>query len=435
MESLADKKGALNLMNATILTERTHLFSPSIKVAVVVNIEGEISLAMLKAAIEQAVSANEILCCTIGLDPDGNAYYRPSGKPLYTLSVSTEMWETLVAQQESLVCNLEEGPLLDCFVTQMEPEIQLVLVAHHFVGDGLSLAFFVQDVLQALAGNPLVYKPLSLLSPSSIGDAGNLNSLMRFILKRQNRSWRKTGKVFLFSDYHRMVQSYWTNRKIQVTHQQLPGETLTQLLQFAKKEKLTLNSIIATALFKVKAERAKLGLAVSVRPEGYQGMGNYASGISVQYQYNEQKDFAENALAVQRFIQKKTKNDSSKYFLLHFLQGIDPTLIDAAYFAAYDGYDHPIAKRMQRMFGYQGKPSQIGLSNLMILPIENHCQAFRISHFCFVPPLVPNNDSIMGVATLGSSMELSLIGAQEEQLDKNQKVLDQIVQELKNLVR
>ena len=421
-------------MHTNILTERTHLFSPSIKVAVVVNIEGTVSFTMLEESIKKAVAANEILCCTIGLDPDGNAYYRPSEKPRYTLSLSKGPWETLVAQQESLPCNLEEGPLLDCFVLQQVPEVQLLLVAHHLVGDGLSLALFVQDILQALAGNPLVFKPLSILSPSSVGDASNLGGLMRFLLERQNRSWRKTGKVFLFSDYQRMVQSYWANREIQITHQRIQDETLTALLHFAKKWNLTLNSVIAAALFKVKAERAKLGLAVSVRPEGYQGMGNYASGISVQYRYNAQKDFTENAQAIQKLIQKKTKNDSSKYFLLRFLQGIDSTLIDAAYFAAYDGYDHPIAKRMQRMFGYQGKPSQIGLSNLMLLPIQEHYQAYRISHFCFVPPLVPNNDSIMGVATLGSSMELSLIGTQKEQLDENQKILDQIVQELKDLV-
>lgn len=418
-------------MQTTLLTERTHLFSPSIKVAVVVDIEAAVSLEQLEAAIREAVAANEILCSTIGLDQEGNACYRRVGKPLYTLCLSQEKWEDLVGRQQSIACNLEEGPLLDCFVTRQEPDMQLLLVAHHLAGDGLSMALLVQDIMQALAGKSVAFKPLSVSAPSSIGDAGRLPPLMRFLLDRQNRSWRKTGKVFLFPDYQRMVHSYWKDRHIQITHQSVQAETLAGLLRFAKEENLTLNSIITSALFKVKEKREKLGLAVSVRPKECKAMGNFASGISLQYRYNDKKDFAWNAQTIQKLIQKKTSSDDAKFFLLRFLQGIDPTLIDATYFAAYDGYRNSIAKRMQRMFGYEGKPSQIGLSNLMQLPIEEQYGAYRLLRFCFVPPLVPNNASILGVATLGSCMELSLIG---ESSGDNQTVLQRIVQELNALV-
>lgn len=236
------------------------------------NIEGAVSLALLESAIKQTAAANEIPCSTIGLDPDGNTYYRPSKKPLYTLHLSEEPWETSAARQQSIPSNLEEGSLLDCFVVKMEPDVQLLLVAHHLAGDGLSMAL--------------------------------------------------------------LVPSYWTNRGIRIAHQCVEGE------------------------------KAKPGIAVSVRPEGCKEMGYYAPGISVRYQYNKHKDFSENAQA----IQKKTHSDDVKYFLLRLLQGIDSTLIGAAYFAAYDGYDNLIAKRMQSMFGYHGKPAQIGLSNLMQLP-------------------------------------------------------------------
>ncbi|NBK25346.1 MAG: hypothetical protein EOM68_25405, partial [Spirochaetia bacterium] len=123
-------------MRTTLLTERTHLFCPCIKVAVVVDIEGSVDLARLDAAIRQAVAANEIVCSTIGLDPDGKAYYRPTGDSLYTLTVSEEPWEVLVASAHRRPSNLEEGPLLECFVKQSNLALQLVLVAHHLAGDG-----------------------------------------------------------------------------------------------------------------------------------------------------------------------------------------------------------------------------------------------------------------------------------------------------------
>ncbi len=418
-------------MQQTLLTERTHLFCPCIKVAVVVDIEGPVDLVRLHAAIEQAVAANEIVCSTIGLDPTGKACYRPTGKPLYTLSVSEEPWETLVASVHRRPSNLEEGPLLECFAKQLDSVLQLVLVAHHLAGDGLSMMFLVQDIMLSLAGKPVVFKPLTLLSPSSIGGSRSLNPVMRFLLERQNRSWRKTGKVFACSDYRRMVQAYWENRQMHIAHRRMEGESFAKLLQFAKKGNITLNSVLCTAMFKVQGGKMKLGLAVSVRPEGDQVMGNFASGISVHYQYNTSKDFALNTRAVQKRIRKKTDSDASRLFLLRFLQAIDQTLIDAAYFAAYDGYNHPIARRMQAMFGFKGIPVQVGISNLLRLPIQERYGAYRLKSVCFVPPLVPNNACIMGVATLGSAMELSLVGSTED----SKAVLDRMVQELEDLVK
>jgi hypothetical protein len=417
-------------MQQSLLTERTHLFCPCIKVAVLVDIEGPVDLGMLDAAIGQAVAANEIVCSTIGLNLDGKACYRPTGKPLYSLSLSAEPWEVLVASAHRRPSNLEEGPLLECFAQQLDAALQLVLVAHHLAGDGLSMAFLMQDIMRSLAGEPVVFKPLKLLCPSTIGDSRSLNPVMRFVLERQNSSWRKTGKAFTYSDYNRMVQAYWENRRIFIAHRRMEGESFAKLLQFAKKGNITLNSVLCTAMFKVKGGKVKLGLAVSVRPEGEQAMGNFASGISVQYRYNSSKDLALNAQAVQKRIRTKTQSNDARLFLLRFLQAIDPTLIDAAYFAAYDGYDHPIARRMQAMFGYEGSPAQIGISNLLRLPIQELYGDYRLARFSFIPPLVPNNASIMGVATLGSAMELSLIGSSED----TQTVLDRMVQELENLV-
>ncbi len=414
-------------MQQSLLTERTHLFCPCIKVAVVVDIEGPVDLAMLDAAIGQAVAANEIVCSTIGLDPTGKACYRPTGKPLYTLTVSEEPWEALVASIHRKPSNLEEGPLLECFVKQLDSALQLVLVAHHLAGDGLSLSYFVQDVLRSLNNEELPFKALSQLSPKAIGDG--LNPVMHFLLERQNRSWRKTGKVFAFSDYQRMVHAYWENRQIHIAHCRMKDESFAKLLQFAKTRDITINSVLCTAMFKAKGEKMKLGLAVSVRPEGNHGMGNFASGISVHYQYNTSKDFVLNAQAVQKRIRKKTQSNDARLFLLRFLQAINQTLIDAAYFAAYDGYDHPIARRMQAMFGYQGSPAQVGISNLLRLPIQEIYGDYRLARFCFIPPLVPNNACILGVASLGSAMELSLVG----QGQGTQALLDRIEQELEKL--
>lgn len=67
---------------------------------------------------------------------------------------------------------------------------------------------------------------------------------------------------------------------------------------------------------------------------------------------------------------------------------------------------------------------------MLRLPIQEVYGDHRLARFCFIPPLVPDNASIMGVATLGSAMELTLIGSSEDP----QAALDRMVQELENLV-
>ncbi len=413
----------------TLLTERTHLFSPCIKVSVVIDIEGPLDHPKLEEAIIQAVKANEILSCVIDLDSDGNAGYRPTGKPLYALTLSQEPWDVLVSAAHRRPSNLEKGPLLECFAKQQEHGFLLTLIAHHLAGDGLSLTYLVQDILRSLNGECPACKPLRLLDPAMVGDANMLHPVMHFLLERQNRSWRKAAKVFTYADYQRLVESYWTDRQLHVASLQVQEQTLAKLQAYAKSRELTINTLLTTALLKVKTERTKVGLALSVRPAGYEAMGNFASGISIHYRYAALKSFEENARLVQKLIQGKSSNDDSKYFLLRFLQAIDPTLIDAAYFSAYDGYDHPLAKRMQSMFGYQGRPAQIGISNLGRLSIQEQYGQYRLMHFRFIPPLVPNNACIMGAATLGSCMELSLVGSEQTDLP----LLEQIVQVLEDI--
>ena len=48
-----------------------------------------------------------------------------------------------------------------------------------------------------------------------------------------------------------------------------------------------------------------MGQAVSIREGGYEGMGNYATGSSTDYEYDEKKNFWENAHVVQYLIQNK----------------------------------------------------------------------------------------------------------------------------------
>jgi hypothetical protein len=174
-------------------------------------------------------------------------------------------------------------------------------------------------------------------------------------------------------------------------------------------------------------------MAASIREPGFTGMGNYATGISVKYQYNEKLSFINNAKNIQKKIYTKLEDPSKKYFLLQFMSHIEPTLIDAVYFNACGDYENKIARTFSKMFGYMGNPKGISITNLTKLPMETKYGVYEIKDFVFVPPLVLNAKRIIGVATMGRKMVLSLHIRDDKKAEEHREFFHKAVEYLKNL--
>lgn len=85
-----------------------------------------------------------------------------------------------------------------------------------------------------------------------------------------------------------------------------------------------------------------------------------------------------------------------------------PSLVDAAYFSGYAGYENKAAGMVRDMFGYHGNPKGISVTNLGKLPIPSVYGAYQLKEFIFAPPLVPNAKRLFGAATLGEEGVLNL---------------------------
>lgn len=66
----------------------------------------------------------------------------------------------------------------------------------------------------------------------------------------------------------------------------------------------------------------------------YEAMSNLTSGISINYKYDVEKTFAENAVQVHKRITRKLKR--YKVFVLQFLARLPMTLIDAVLLNTYN---------------------------------------------------------------------------------------------------
>ncbi len=395
-------------MRYSITKERTHLFSPSINVGVIIDIKGVIDNGELEKAIGTAVGNNGILRTKIVITDTGEAYYEPVGTAVFSVSVETMAWQDIITREEKIRFRLEEGELVRFFIIPEKDTTGVLIYGHHLAGDGISFAYLAQDIMRALAGEPLDYKPLNLFSMEDLPKGSELSGPLRLLSRFENRSWRKSGKIFSFADFDRLFQNYWKTHGTTIYTEHLEVQEYQALVAFSKKTGITINSIILTALIKAAKEPCDIGTAVTIRKQGYEGMGNFATGISIQYTYRSSKSFQENAKTVQRLMRKKLDDPRKKYFLLQFMGNLSPTLIDAAFFSAYDGYMNGAAKQFQKLFGYDGNPKGISVTNLTRLPIAQEYGTYRLEGFTFIPPRVTNAKRVLGIATLGERMVFTL---------------------------
>ncbi len=114
--------------------------------------------------MKQAFEANEATMSKMVLE-NGLAYYEKMSVSNCKIEIKNENknWIELVNQNENIPFAIDESELIRAFIMPSEDKTQIVIMAHHLVGDGKSIIYFVKDIMNALSGIPLTYKPLALL--------------------------------------------------------------------------------------------------------------------------------------------------------------------------------------------------------------------------------------------------------------------------------
>ncbi len=414
-------------------TERTHLFAPNANIIMKVDIGGRPDIELLKLAIASAVAANESLNCKIVLLENGDAGYEKLEIPVYSVEVSDKSWKEIVREQERKMYDLALGELIRFFILTGENKLELLIIAHHLAGDGLSIAYLIEDIMKSLTGNKLEFKPLQVTSKEHFPKNSQMNPITKMLLNRLNKKWRRNGKVFSYLEYENMFEEYWKHRQTYFCCEKLTPNELGVLREKARQSKVSLNSLITTAFIRAFGKKAYTGFAVSAREKGNHAMTNFVSGSSFQYNYNENKSFLENAQAVHKCIYKILGNSRRKYFVLRFLVMMDSTLMDASSMTIYGNYKNKTAKYFTHLLGCDGNPRDISLTNLTKLDIEMKYGQYEISNFIFVAPVVPYSRGVIGIATLGDEMCISKHVMEDENVENEKKLFAKAIQILKSI--
>jgi hypothetical protein len=88
----------------------------------------------------------------------------------------TFTWEAEMARELSVRIDAETGPLVRAVLMHTEDSCMVILSAHHSICDGMSLAFAIRDVLQALSGSKLQKLSLHSSQEDTLGMSSELRA-------------------------------------------------------------------------------------------------------------------------------------------------------------------------------------------------------------------------------------------------------------------
>jgi Condensation domain len=112
-----------------------------------------------RSALDQTRQRHPLWSAVIAQTEDGAPFFQTMHHPGVALRVLedefAQAWEREVARELSLRIDAENGPLIRAVLMHTDSSSMLILSAHHSICDGMSLAFAMRDVLQALSGSKL----------------------------------------------------------------------------------------------------------------------------------------------------------------------------------------------------------------------------------------------------------------------------------------
>lgn len=137
------------------------------------HVDGSTTIQGWRKALEQTRQRHPLWSAFISKTADGAPFFGRMHDAAVRLRVvesdSSEGWEQEVAHELSVRFDSVNGPLVRAVLMHAELSSMLILSAHHSIGDGMSLAFAIRDLLQALSGSKLSTLALHSSEEDSFG--------------------------------------------------------------------------------------------------------------------------------------------------------------------------------------------------------------------------------------------------------------------------
>ncbi len=300
--------------------ERFFSRSPFSIVTVVARIKGNMSERMLLNAVSKVQQRHPNLRVRIKQDNDHNPWFTSEGVKEIPVEIvprdSDDHWIKVYKEACQVPFEFDARPAIRFILVQSPAISELIILCHHIICDGLSLAYLARDLMVHL-GDPtrevdVLPDPVPI-DRDNIPKEVSLNAIVRFLINRLNKKWEKDKIYFDQEDYRNLNEAYWMNYNHQMLSVELSEAQTSALVDRCRQEDVTVNTALTTAFvgaqYSVQGDKpyhSSIAVAGSLRdrlqrPVG-EVMGFYAGGVPLKCKYNRRISFWKNARRFHRKI-------------------------------------------------------------------------------------------------------------------------------------
>jgi NRPS condensation-like uncharacterized protein len=127
------------------------------------HVQGPTALERWRDALDLIQLRHPLLSVCIEADGNQRPHFRWETAPIPLRIVHgnnvTQQWESEIELELSIPFNARQAPLVRAVLLHEADQAVFILVAHHSIADGVSIAFVIRDVLKALSRNPVGLLP------------------------------------------------------------------------------------------------------------------------------------------------------------------------------------------------------------------------------------------------------------------------------------
>ncbi len=447
-----------------------HLFSrsPFSIVTMVARIKGDVSEGALRMAIFKVQQRHPNLRVRIKEDEHHHPWFTTEGAGEIPVEVvpreSEHHWIDIHHEASKIPFEFDQRPPIRFILVHSSQVSELIILCHHIICDGMSLAYLARDLIVHL-GNPesqvdVLPDPV-IVDQDSIPEDVTLNGVIKYFLKKINAQWDGERIHFDWDDYRDLNETYWSKFRHQVIPVELSEEETTALVQRCRDERVTVNTALTAAFvgaqYAVQGDQpyhSKIGVAGDLRGRLKtpidEVMGFYAGIVMPKFKYKSKLGFWENARKLHRKLTPLYTNVG--LFKQHLMWCyLEPDILEAINFKKLGGLVPKALPRYQKLADFskrddavlgilkRGKMDSLedvimgtAVTNLTRLDFPRNYGDLELDRLIMNPggafPLVTVN-VVVGAVTCAGKLSLLLEFA-EERIDPStmEEIKDQAIQ-------
>jgi len=421
--------------------ERRYFRSPNQTISIVARVKGLISEGELKKAIQKVRQQHPLVGVRIYLDENNEPIYTTDKVPENSLRVvkrdSASNWQDELMKEYKLLFKMSQGPLAR-FVLLQSPEIsEILIVCHHVICDGTSLAILARDVLLYL-GDP--NRKVQEMPEPPLANSDNFPNdvvfgrLFNFVIKKVNASWEKQKIIFDEEDTENLFDAVWENQDFRNIIVELNEEETTQLVKKSRENGVTLNSALNTAFLAARNDirgpftggKRNVMLPVNTRnrfknPIG-EHFGLYVAGFQIKMAYNPKKSVWENAKIFNQKVREKL--NINKIFKMNaFTERLTQSMVDTRQFAFFGNLVPSTASRYEKIHAFSidekhisnksakkqtPKLPGLAITNLGNLDYPRTYGSLELDRFIFVTSGTPLIELVIPAVTVAGKLTFTI---------------------------